>query len=299
VFFSVIDVDKLLASPILTRDNIDIKFKRTNQMIDRSSFILKILMNDRQDRIIEGRLRLYITLLVGTTVSYTILDLSTTTEQVFLVQCNNPIGKDFFFFHRRLMNNFNSIEFEKIRQQHQSKPQLQGKDISLSQIYECETVTIRYTDENRIMKYEDIETIIRFVRKNVFTFQLIDNNSGEVEFINTDGKIQPIQQTVYVLFLISAFKDWMLTVERTKTRYNIMITPVIENIDDKDDNESNPDSAQSIPFNIGKPHTTTIKLRSEWAMVAAHHVFGVEYKEYIRNYYEFLFSLINLFIFRG
>ena len=87
-----------MASPILTRDNIDIKFKRTNQIIDRSGFILKTSINDKQNKLIEDRVRLYITLLVGNNVSYTITDLSTIDEQVFHVQCNNEIGNKFLFF---------------------------------------------------------------------------------------------------------------------------------------------------------------------------------------------------------
>jgi hypothetical protein len=87
-----------LASPVLTRDNIDIKFKRTNQIIDRSGFLLKTSINDKQNRLIEDRVRLYITLLVGNNVSYTINDLSTINEQVFHVQCSNEIGNKPVFF---------------------------------------------------------------------------------------------------------------------------------------------------------------------------------------------------------
>ena len=52
---------------------------------------------------------------------------------------------------------------------------------------------MRYIDEKKIMKYDDVEYILRFVRKNIFTFQLTDDNYVEVEFLNTDGKISSNQ----------------------------------------------------------------------------------------------------------
>ena len=48
---------------------------------------------------------------------------------------------------------------------------------------------MRYIDEKKIMKYDDVEYILRSIRKNIFTFQFTDENYVEVEFINTDGKI--------------------------------------------------------------------------------------------------------------
>ena len=93
---------------------------------------------------------------------------------------------------------------------------------------------------------------------------------------------------MYICF-ISAFKQWMSTIEKTMAKFHIIVTPVVNNMDDKDDSDSIISAAQSIPFNINPPlmnksHRTTIKLRSEWAMVASHPVFTVEYKDYIRNY---------------
>ena len=85
------------------------------------------------------------------------------------------------------------LEFEKIRQQYELKPQLQKRDMLLMQIYECDTVNIRYVDENKMMNYDDIENIVRSVRKNVFTFQLTDDNCVEVEFINVDCKLLEYQ----------------------------------------------------------------------------------------------------------
>ncbi len=93
-----LDVEKLLNSSIFSREHFDIKFKRTKQLIDRSSFILKTSINNIQDKIIESRVRLYISLLVGNNISFKIDDISTINEQIFLVQCNHEIGKIFVFF---------------------------------------------------------------------------------------------------------------------------------------------------------------------------------------------------------
>jgi len=161
------------------------------------------------------------------------------------------------------------LVFDKVQQQYESKRRLQNKDISLIQIYECDAVTICYIDENKSMKLDDIENIIPSIRENVFTFEIIDINSVEVEFIN-----------------VSAYKQWMLNVDKIKRKFNVSVTPFINNVDD---NETPPSSVQSIPFNINsscieKPNVTTIKLRSDWATVAAHPLFKQEYKDYIRNY---------------
>jgi hypothetical protein len=85
-------VEELLNSPVLSVENFDIKFKRTDQLIDRYNFILKTSMNDPQDKINENRVQLYTSLLVGGNIKFTIDDRSTMNEQIFLIQCNNEIG---------------------------------------------------------------------------------------------------------------------------------------------------------------------------------------------------------------
>ncbi len=81
----------------------------------------------------------------------------------------------------------------------------------------------------------------------------------------------------------------MSTVEKTIAKFHIIVTPVVNNVDDEDDSENISSLVENIPFNINTPsmdksHLTTIKLRSEWAMVASHPMFKVEFKDYIRNY---------------
>ncbi len=86
--------------------------------------------------------------------------------------------------------------------------------------------------------------------------------------------------------MISAYKQWMSIVEKIKAKFHVMVTPIINNVED---NETPSSSAENIPFNINssaidKPHVTKIKLRSDWSIVAAHPLFKQEYKDYIRNY---------------
>ena len=96
VCFHTLDVENLLASPILIRENIDFKFKRTNELADRSNFVLKTLINNEQDKVDVGRIKLYTNLLVGNQVSCKLVDLSSTNEQIILVLCDSVIGEDFF-----------------------------------------------------------------------------------------------------------------------------------------------------------------------------------------------------------
>lgn len=45
-----------------------------------------------------------------------------------------------------------------------------------------------YIDENKIMNFDDLETILQSFREIIFTFQLISEHSVEIEFINTTCK---------------------------------------------------------------------------------------------------------------
>ncbi len=95
IFF--LDVEKLLQSPILRLENFDIKLKRTKQLIDRTSFKLNTSMNSIQEKLTEGRVRLYVAFLVRDNASFTINDLSTRDEQIFFIQYNHEIGRRLSF----------------------------------------------------------------------------------------------------------------------------------------------------------------------------------------------------------
>ncbi len=84
---------KLLASPILTMFDRDIKFKRTKKLVDKTNFLLKISINNEQDKIPRSRLEFYIDTLIDGSLFDTIWDISTDNEQIVLVQCKGEIGK--------------------------------------------------------------------------------------------------------------------------------------------------------------------------------------------------------------
>ncbi|CAF4001288.1 unnamed protein product [Rotaria magnacalcarata] len=260
------DVDELLATPILTHDHVDFKIKRTKQLTDRTCFVLKILVSDQQNKVDENRVKLYISLLVGNSISYRIFNLSISDEKAYLVQCNND------------------IDFDRIRQQYETRRQLQGRDVTLMQIHEYDTASIYYIDEHKTMKYDDLENILQSVRKYVFTFQLVNEYCAEVEFINS-----------------VAFKEWMSVIEKVKDKYRVNVEPIIQEVDDGNYTENSSSSTtENIPFNFDKPNLVSITLRSEWSMVAAHPVFQLEYKDYIqRNDYMIAARPQDLFELRG
>lgn len=90
-----------------------------------------------------------------------------------------------------------------------------------------------------------------------------------------------------MFFSIAAYQQWMSNVEKIKAKFNVVVFPVTNPIEN---NETPPPSlAQNIPFNlhtassIDQPQVTKIKLRQEWALVATHRIFKQEYKDYIRK----------------
>jgi hypothetical protein len=278
-----LDVEQLIKSPILTHDKINVKFKRTKQILDQSAFLLKALINTGQNRITGSRIKLYVSLLIENNNLLSITDLSTLTEQVFLIQCNDDLGTDSCFFY---FINFVYLDFNKVRQQYELRPRLQERDISLIQRYQSDAVVICYIDQNKLMKYEDLQIILQSVWKDIFTFHFPSENQAEVEFIHVNGKIFKRESLFLVIHsCISAFKEWMSAIDKIKEKFQITVTPLIDNVDENE----HIDSPQSIPFNIGtlsdnRALPTKIILRSEWAMVAAHPVFQLEYQNYICNY---------------
>ena len=91
-FFSL-DVEKLLMNPIRIYEKFDIKFKRTKQLIDPASFKLTIAASDTNEKVMDSRIRLYVSYLLRNNNSFTIHDLSTTNEQILLVQYPSEISK--------------------------------------------------------------------------------------------------------------------------------------------------------------------------------------------------------------
>jgi hypothetical protein len=180
-----------LSSPILVHHGIDIKFKRTKQIIDKTSFILKTSITNEQNKIDSLRFDLYVSTLVGNNFVDKISDLSSDSEQIMLVGCKGQIGKFFFFrnFSNLIFNSFIGLDFVKVRQANKSRPQLSNKDITLIQIYECDALEIHYNTENKSITENDLKNIFKSVWKNIFSYNFPSENCAEVEFINADGKI--------------------------------------------------------------------------------------------------------------
>jgi len=72
----------------------------------------------------------------------------------------------------------------------------------------------------------------------------------------------------------------MLTIELIQNKFDVTINPIIDSVDEhNDDIRSNVSSEYD-----SRPRQTKIQLRPDWAMIAAHRKFKLEYKEFIRNY---------------
>jgi hypothetical protein len=68
-------------------------------------------MNNQQDKIIQSRINLYVATLVGNNIALNISDLSSDSEQIILVQCNDEIGKYSFGFWQYISILFFLIRF--------------------------------------------------------------------------------------------------------------------------------------------------------------------------------------------
>lgn len=149
---------------------------------------MKISSTDPNDRVTEPRIRLYAALLLQDNNSFHIYDLSTMNEQIFLVQSSNEISKTIERRFSLMRAFFLFVDFDRVRQQYESKRQLKNSEVILTQIYECDTVTIQNLDEKKVIRYNDIERLIPSIQQNIFTFDFTSQRSVEVEFLTIDGK---------------------------------------------------------------------------------------------------------------
>ena len=95
------------------------------------------------------------------------------------------------------MGIFLVIGFDRVRQQYEAKRRLKNNEVTLSQVYGCDTVTIQYIDEKKVIRYSDVERLIPSVQQNIFTFDFTSPTSVEVEFISPEGKKQDLVKTGY------------------------------------------------------------------------------------------------------
>jgi hypothetical protein len=144
---------------------------------------------------------------------------------------------------------------------------VQGRAISLKQVYEIETVIIESMQIP--LSCTIVQNIIQPIYENVFTFTIVSNQIALVEFIHAD-----------------ALKKWLSINDVTKQKFNVDIKPSIKCVDeDVRDSASRPSSpSQSIKSNADKTTSQlTINLCRKWAIVARHPKFSINYKNYIRR----------------
>jgi len=87
-------VDRLVQEAVLVHQGLDIKFKRTKQQIDKTSFALRNSIDDQHKKIDLRPIRDYTNKLVGRSVTFKLFDLTSNDddEQVTLVQCQSELG---------------------------------------------------------------------------------------------------------------------------------------------------------------------------------------------------------------
>jgi len=144
---------------------------------------------------------------------------------------------------------------------------VQGRDVTLKQVYEIETVIIESMQIP--LSCTIVQNIIESVYQNVFTFTVVSNQIALVEFIHAD-----------------ALKQWLSMNGVTKQKFNIDIKPRIECVDEDNRNSASRRSSPSQSIKSDADSATsqlTINLCRKWAMIAGHPNFSIEYKNYIRR----------------
>ncbi|CAF0856240.1 unnamed protein product [Adineta ricciae] len=253
------DVDKLLRMSILKHHGIDIKFKSVNQTIDKKSFLLKTTIDNESDKISQPRFALYISTLVGKDVKTHVQDLSSENEQIILVQCDT------------------GVDSTQLCRAHESRPHLYGKRISLVQIYDSSGVEVHHNDSNQSMTVDDVKAIFQSVWDDIFAYDFPTDESAEVDFISVD-----------------AMKRWMSINESVENKFDVTITPILDNVEEDSTPRSDAEQTTLLNSNSATRLTTTsppvnascqtvIKLLPHWALIASHARFGSEYKAFIHN----------------
>ncbi|CAF1935738.1 unnamed protein product [Rotaria magnacalcarata] len=252
------DVEKLLNLSPISHDGVDIKFKRTHQIIDKTRLLLKTSINNEHDKIISSRIQLYLSTLIKNNPISKIVDLSNDNEQIVFVQCDND------------------IDFNSVRQAHKLKSELSGKHLILTQAYECDALEIHYNEKNKLITVEDLQRILKSAWNDIFALNFPTNDHAEIEFIN-----------------VQAFKQWLPKVEQIEDQFHVTITPMIDCVDETNDSgsvhsattvASNVDSRSTVSAGLdNRNRSTTIKLIPDWSMIVRHPKFQPEYKEFIHR----------------
>lgn len=111
------------------------------------------------------------------------------------------------------------LDYDGIRQQYQTKRQLRNSDVAINQIYECDTVMIKYNDENKNMRYDDIERLIPSAQQSIFTFEFTTSSSVEIEFISVQGKQTDLSIMIDVIEVFQLVDNGCLRLMRLKVNF--------------------------------------------------------------------------------
>ena len=179
-------MNKLLALPVLTYENYDVKCKRTSQVVDRTAFLLKVTTNDQQGPIESGLLELYVKSLIGSQRPPIMTDRSSSEEQIILVQWDIEFGKSLLSRTSR-WSGIARVDSDRLRGAHQKKPQLLHRDVAMVHIYQSDALEIRYKDAEKTMALADLQRIFQSVWKDVFAFDFSNEKLAEMEFITPEG----------------------------------------------------------------------------------------------------------------
>ena len=145
---------------------------------------------------------------------------------------------------------------------------MQERNISLKQIYEIETVMIESIQTT--LSSAVIRDILDPIHKDVFAWNVVSERAAIIEFTHVD-----------------VLRQWLSNRDRIKGQFNVNIKLKIRyDSDNERNNISRPTSATSAVQSKANETTSriTINLRRQWAIVAGHSKFGVEYKDYIRRF---------------
>ena len=80
-----------------------------------------------------------------------------------------------------------ALDFDNVRQAYQLRSQLNGKQITLMHLYQCDVVEICYKEENKCIIDNDLKLILQSAWKDLFAFNLPGNDRAEIEFIDAHG----------------------------------------------------------------------------------------------------------------
>ena len=183
-----LDVDRLLRAPIQEHKGVVMKFKRTKSSIDSKSFLVKISIDDENEKIALSHLRTYIDQLIDRHSIKRITDLSTDSEQILYIQCTNNISKSIIYLFKMRKVFFVSIDFNGILQKNFSQPQFSGKDITVNQVYQCDSITVHCCDDQPI-DGADLKFIFQSFLSDIFVYEFPSKTYAQIEFIDANSKI--------------------------------------------------------------------------------------------------------------